>query len=146
MDFRNQKEYREEFSSWLDNYQWQFWFTGTFRAEMTVNTVDKCRRCFGHYLKKVGGRKAEGKIDYFMAIEWNKAKVFTHVHSLISGVVGKDEKDLWEKWFYPYGRAVVERYEKGLGANHYLTKYCLKELCDWDLRIDGKRERQGVLI
>jgi len=111
---------------------------------MTIDTTEKARKCFDRYVKNIGGKSKGRNIDYFMAVEWNKAKEFTHVHAMLNGVKDHDLRQLWEKWFNPYGRATVERYEKGKGANHYLTKYCLKELCDWDIRI--KTERQLKMI
>ena len=137
---------RNEFAEWLDGYRWQYWVTGTFRPEMGIDSTDKARKCFDRYLKDVGGKKQTRTVDYFMAVEWNKGKEFTHIHSLINGIRGKDTREMWSRWFNRYGRAVIETYEPGKGANHYLTKYCLKELCDWDIRIVSQSKKQLRLM
>jgi hypothetical protein len=38
-----------------------------------------------------------------------------------------------------FGRAQVEGYDPTKGASFYLTKYILKDTCDWDIKIDQKK-------
>jgi len=70
---------------------------------------------------------------------------FTHVHALLNGLDGLSYRQIGETWRQRYGREKVEGYEAGKGANFYLTKYLLKEVCDWDLHID-KRKSHALIF
>lgn len=125
---------RDELSGWLQGFPWDFWFTGTFRSEMNVKDTFRAKKYFNSFIKDIE-RTGVPIVDYFMAVERFKDGEFTHVHALLNKVRSLRYLDVWEKWFKRYGRALVEGYDPKLGAAHYLTKYVVKELCDWDLRI-----------
>jgi hypothetical protein len=43
--------------------------------------------------------------------------------------------DIWEIWFKLYGRARVEAYDPEKSATYYVTKYVVKDICDWAINI-----------
>jgi len=44
-------------------------------------------------------------------------------------------KQFIRSWRDKFGRNLILPFEKGKGAEHYITKYTTKELAEWDLRI-----------
>ncbi len=132
---------RDELSGWLQSFPWDFWFTGTFRPEMNVKDTYRAKKYFESFVREI--KKVTTGVDYFMAVERFKDGEFTHIHALLNGVKDLRYLEVWEKWFKRYGRALVEGYDPKKGAAHYLTKYVVKELCDWDIFI-RKEMRKAV--
>ena len=131
---------REKLAVWVDQFDWQFWFTGTFPEEKSYRDTIKTKKAFFRFIGDL--RKGFGKkeIEYFMAVERFKHVDFTHVHALLNGLDGMTYKQIGETWHNRHlGREQVKIYEKGKGANFYLTKYVTKDLCDWDLHIDKRK-------
>ncbi|MCX6159732.1 MAG: hypothetical protein NTV87_00140 [Ignavibacteriae bacterium] len=125
---------------YLNQFEWDAWQTGTFRIDQrstdTINTKIKYKR----FVSKIEEILGTG-IDYFMAIERFKSGYDTHVHSLMRGLKEIPHDVVWALWFEKYGRNVVQEYDPALGANHYVTKYVSKSLCDWDICINGLRRK-----
>jgi hypothetical protein len=78
-------------------------------------------------------------IEYFLAVERFRHGDFTHIHVLLNGLDGLTYRQVGEPWFNRFGRVQIEGYDPTKGANYYLTKYVLKECCDWDVKIDQKK-------
>jgi hypothetical protein len=126
-------------SEWVDQFEWQFWFTGTFQPERSYRDTIKTKRAYEKFISKLSKDFNMHNIEYFLAVERFKHGDFTHCHSLINGLDGLSYRQIGETWRSLYGREQVESYIKDKGANFYLTKYVTKELCDWDLRIDKRK-------
>jgi hypothetical protein len=113
--------------------------TGTFRPEQSYRDTIKTKRAFMRFIGEVRKTYRKFDIEYFMAVERFAHGDFTHIHALINGVGGLTYCQIGEIWFNRFGRVQVEGYDPGKGANYYLTKYVVKDVCDWDLSIDRKK-------
>lgn len=113
--------------------------TGTFRPEQSYRDTIKTKRAFIRFIDEMTRTYKLSSVEFFLAVERFKSGDFTHIHALINGVQGLTYRQVGELWFNRFGRVQVEGYDPERGANFYLTKYVLKELCDWDLRIDQKK-------
>ena len=130
---------RDTLAEWVDQFDWQFWFTGTFKPDQSYRDTIKTKRAFNRFIDKIGKEYDKHNIEYFLAVERFKSGDFTHCHALINGLDGLRYKQIGETWRGLFGREKVEGYQKDKGANFYLTKYVTKELCDWDLKIDKRK-------
>ena len=103
---------------------------------MEIGTKDPftAKKRFFKYIEKVRIEYALPNIDHFLAIEPHKTGLY-HCHALLNGLAGVPDDALWELWFNKYGRNTVEIYDPKLGAHHYLTKYIVKDVCDWDIKV-----------
>ena len=135
----NQKM-REELADWVDQFDWQFWFTGTFLPDRSYRDTIKTKRAFERFIKYLRVNFGKEYIEYFMAVERFKHGDFTHVHALMNGLDGLTYRQIGEAWRdCGNGREKVEGYIKDKGANFYLTKYVCKSICDWDLHVDKRK-------
>ena len=130
---------RKTLAEWVDKFDWEMWFTGTFKQERSYRDTIKTKRAFERVIQDVSEKYNIHNIEYFLAVERFKHGDFTHVHALINGLYGLRYKELGEAWRARFGRSQVEGYECGKGASFYLTKYVTKEICDWDLHIDKRK-------
>ena len=126
-------------AEWVQQFGWQFFFTGTFRPEKSYRDTIKTKKAVSRWLGKLGKDYDKHNIEYFLAVERFKNGFDTHVHMLVNGLDGLSYRQIGESWRALYGREKVETYDEGKGANFYLTKYVTKELCDWDLKIDKRK-------
>ena len=126
---------RNSLAGWVDQFDWQFWFTGTFKPDQAYRDTIKTKKAFGKFVGDLRDKYKKDEIEYFMAVERFKSGDFTHVHSLLNGLDGLTYRQIGETWRNRFGRETVEGYEKDKGANFYLTKYATKEICDWDLHV-----------
>ena len=131
-------------ADWVDRYDWQMWFTGTFNPEKSYRDTIKTKRAFKMFLKDLKDNYRKNQIEFFLAVERFRHGDFTHCHALINGVDGLTYRQIGETWRKRYGREQVERYDQGKGANYYLTKYVMKELCDWELYVRDDKTR-GII-
>lgn len=81
-------------------------------------------------------------VNYFFCVERFKDGQFTHIHAIIWVSKELPYNDVSGLWRSMYGRCKIEAYQKDKGANYYLTKYLVKELCDWDIKIKKEREEK----
>lgn len=130
---------RDQMSVWVDQFDWQFWFTGTFQPDKSYRDTIKTKRAFQRFIDRMGKDFQKPNIEYFLAVERFKHGDFTHCHALMNGLDGMTFKQIGESWRNLYGREKIEAYQKDKGANFYLTKYVTKDLCDWDLKIDKRK-------
>ena len=126
-------------ADWVNQFEWQFWFTGTFLPDKSYRDTIKAKRAWSRWIDGIGKTYQKHNIEYFLAVERFKSGDFLHCHGLINGLDGLTYKQIGESWRALYGREKVEGYEKDKGANFYLTKYVTKDLCDWDLKIDKRK-------
>lgn len=137
--WKNRLAVRESLAEWADKYEWQMWMTGTFKPDQAYRDAIKTKRAFERFIERLSKEYGKDSIEFFMVVERFKLGDFTHIHSLMNGLEGltyNQVRDFWESMF---GRGKVEGYIKEKGANFYLTKYILKDTCDWGLKIDQKK-------
>lgn len=120
-------------AEWIGGHEWDVWLTGTFQPDKSYKDTINTKRAFGRFINDLQV-KYNKDVGYFMAVERFKDGQFTHVHAVLSCTGDLRYKQIGETWRERYGRESVERYEKGRGANYYVTKYISKELCDWDFK------------
>lgn len=132
---QNQKV-RDEMAEFAGKYPWNMWMTGTFKPDQSYRDTIKTKRAFNRFLGDLSKKFGKHGIEYFLAVERFKHGDFTHIHALLNGVDGLTYRQVGEPWFQRFGRVQVEGYDPTKGANYYLTKYIVSEVCDWDLRID----------
>lgn len=130
---------RDQMAAWVDQFDWQFWFTGTFKPDRSYRDTIKTKKAFQRFIDSMGKQYRKPNIEYFLAVERFKNGDFTHCHALMNGLDGMTFKQIGESWRNLFGREKIETYQKDKGANFYLTKYITKDLCDWDLKIDKRK-------
>jgi len=121
-------------ADWLNTYNWDWWATLGFRF-MVVDTIN-AKRYFLRFVKSLG----LVDLSYFLVVENFRFNHGVHLHCLLSGVLHLRYKDVGQLWFSKYGYAHIQGYQKGRGANHYLTKYVTKASCDWDVHISNSKQ------
>jgi len=122
----------ESMGDWLSTFQWDWWATFTFRFE--VPDAIKAKLYFARFQKQLV-KKIHHGFYYFLAVERFKSGLSTHLHCLLSNIDDVAYVTVGQAWFKRYGYAKIEKYDPGLGAAHYLTKYVTKEICDWDVSL-----------
>ena len=130
---------RDTMATWANKFEWQMWMTGTFRQETSYRDTIKTKRAFERFLRDLSKKFGKHGIEYFLAVERFRHGDFTHIHALLNGLDGLTYRQVGEPWFNRFGRVQIEGYDPTKGANYYLTKYVLKECCDWDVKIDQKK-------
>jgi hypothetical protein len=123
----------------MNKFEWQMWMTGTFKPDQSYRDTIKTKRAFQRFITEMTKTYRLNSVEYFLAVERFRHGDFTHIHALINGVEGLTYRQVGELWFNRFGRVQVEGYDSEMGANFYLTKYVVKDVCDWDLRIDRKK-------
>lgn len=120
----------DELGEWLDNMEWDYWATWTFRKKRSARSV---RRALEGHIKRIGASRA------FWAVESGKVNGRLHAHGLLyfSGLIPPKAQAIWEDWWTKdgaRGRAEIDRYDSDSGAAHYVTEYVTKEIADYDLQ------------
>lgn len=132
-------EVREKMAEYAGKFPWQFWMTGTFRRDQSYKDTIKTKRAFYRFENDLQEKFKKNQIEHFMSVERHADGEFTHVHGLLNGLEGVTKEEIWDVWFKKFGRNMVEIYDPEKGAAHYLTKYVVKSLCDWDIKIDLRK-------
>jgi len=135
---------RTELVSFVDQFEFQMWFTGTFKPNRSYRDTIKTKKAFGKFIGDLRNNFHKEHIEFFLAVERFKHGDFTHVHALINGVEGLTYNQVSETWRDRFGRCRTEGYQKDKGVAFYLTKYILKDLCDWDLHIDKRKSHKLI--
>ena len=128
-------------AEWVNKFNWQYWFTGTFNPEKSYRDTIKTKRAFERFLGDLRRNFNKKDIEYFLAVERFRHGDFTHCHALLNGLDGLTYRQIGETWRKRYGREQVEKYDEGKGANYYLTKYVTKDVCDWGILIKDTKSR-----
>ncbi|MFN0181744.1 MAG: hypothetical protein ACKVZ0_23290 [Gemmatimonadales bacterium] len=76
-------------------------------------------------------RKTGRPLLWFLGLEDGHQLGRLHIHALVGGTDALGETTLEEAWEEGFSR--IERFQPGLGAAHYVTKYITKELLDYDI-------------
>jgi len=123
---------------WLSKYEWDWFWTQTFRDEISDNAALRVVRRTLMTLESL----IKGPIGAFYAIEKHKyrggddpAALCPHIHMLVYGVreaeaFGLRRTGVWRMFFERYGRMRLEPYDPGKGATWYVGKYIAKEAFD----------------
>jgi len=143
MKERDGEAFKREAGAWLNGWDWDMWGTVEFNREWVVSDTINAKRYFRRWIEDL--HSPGSTISYFMAVERFKDNVRTHIHFLLKGVGDRRYAEVGAPWWDRYkGYAWITKYDPLLGANHYITKYITKTLCDWDF--DLKKVHQLTLF
>lgn len=116
---------RQEYSNWLSQERWDYFFTGTFRFEDI--SPNGARRCALRFFR---GFTTKELIVLF--IESGKLYGKVHLHGLLRFRANQrpSARTIWQRWFDKYGRAKVETIESREAVAGYCCKYVTKQMKD----------------
>lgn len=159
---KREKTANECLVDWAVTQDWQYFFTGTFKAQYHPHTVrrytisyfDQCNMISGdignkinllwvmegysnygsNFLNNRGYDKIQGKVV---------KRTRSHVHAVMKFKTDPDIKVdkknphwMWVKWFEEHGRCKIEKVKSTDDAVRYCTKYIIKDRVafdDWGL-------------
>lgn len=75
---------------------------------------------------------SKGEAFYFVVAE---SRSFLHVHALVGGVGDLIPFRIMKRWEYNYGSARIQRYDRGLGAAHYIVKDLGSDKFEWNFSL-----------
>lgn len=130
--YPNRKEISRAFGDWLNRYKWDWWATFTFRRDIGPAGAKKSLTRFLSQQKRGA--------TWFQALEWHRYRDSVHIHSLVGNVSDLRRLSVMDEWFKKYGIARIWPYQEEKGARYYLSKYIIKELADWDFKIDNQNK------
>lgn len=131
-------KFKNAYGQWLSEYEWSHWGTLTTRYELTLKSA---RRITDGFYKELA---RAGETRLFWCAEPFDCKEGFHMHCLIKvpemltfkNVIdtyqvmsGNKHIEKGAKW----NRIELEKFNKGLGACGYVSKYITKELADYDM-------------
>lgn len=118
-------EVREQYSNWLSQEHWDFFFTGTFRFESI--TPNGARRSVQRFFR---GFPTKELVVLF--IESGKLYGKVHLHGLLRFRANQrpSAQTIWKRWFDRFGRAKVETIESREAVSKYCCKYVTKQMKD----------------
>lgn len=135
-------EVKEAMGTWLGELApWDHFATWTFSRPVTVNGAMHWGR---RHLVTLGQR-AELPLYGFIAAEKGNRGGLIHIHALLGNTgallpycrerlrPGEWGKSCCMTHSWPCGIARVFSYNPKLGAKHYVSKYIVKELAEWEL-------------
>jgi len=119
---------------------WEVFATGTFRDRVRHQGTFNERR-YGKSL--YGADKAWrrtlstdlNKCSCFYALEPNPSRDGYHVHALLADCGEVWFKDVWQSWFERHGRFHSEPVLRYDDVSRYLSKYVLKKLSWWNVKL-----------
>lgn len=143
---KNTHKVQQEYAEWLQNEEWDYFFTGTFGlnkySETKQDDIDEVKRYkskdnWGDITPN-GARRAcerffrkyKSKELVVLFIEFGSMYGKVHVHGLLRfhPAYKPSAKLIWEHWFTKYGRAKVEVIESRKNVSNYCCKYITKDL------------------
>jgi hypothetical protein len=115
---------KKTYQAWLAEQTWDYFFTGTFRKEYSVNGSRRAGERFfrGFPTLELGVLFIEGYEKYGRV----------HLHGLLrfNRKYTPPAIDIWNGWFKSYGRARVEEVESQQAVSKYCSKYITKTMKD----------------
>lgn len=114
-----------EYTNWLANEEWDYFFTGTFRdGSFTSNGA---RRASERFFTKLTTKEL-----VVLFIESGSLYGEVHLHGLLrfSPFQRPSAEFIWKRWFKQYGRAKVEIINSRKDVASYCCKYVTKEMKD----------------
>jgi len=120
---------RDTWALWLNEYAWDWWATFTFRDNVTAKAANKK----WYKWLRIAENELGSTPGYFRVTETQKARQVLHFHALMLGVSRLRRLTYMDYWNRLSGFCRIYPYQKGRGAEHYLTKYVTKQLSDYKL-------------
>jgi hypothetical protein len=130
----NRRTLVDAFGKWLNEFDWAWFITLTFRKPQSAQTANHAFLGFMDRLKK--------KLNYFRVIEDADKPSLLHIHALIgSGDIVSPDKLIEDEWKRRHGKAKAQRYDKTKGAAYYINKHINSDKMDWDFRMKKAKEQ-----
>jgi hypothetical protein len=137
------ERFKHEMGIWVNGFKWDMWGTGEFDKDLVLRDTIRAKMHFRKWISDL--YRPRRTISYFMAVERFSDNIRTHIHFLLNGVGDMRYEEVGQPWWKRFhGYLYIRKYDPDLGANHYITKYVTKELCDWDF--DIKKNHQEPLF
>jgi len=138
------RKVHDSWAEWLDEIPWDHYVTLTFRRN---SGPDRARRTFTAWIRCLE-QEAEMPLFWFVGFEDGPLNGRLHMHCLVGNTRDLPANYIAKKWKHGFSR--IDLYEKDRGATHYITKYVVKEMFDYDVspnlaRALAARDRQPSL-
>jgi hypothetical protein len=143
MDYQRSLEVRSKVVDIASTVNWEFYVTGTYRLENATKSIYTVKRRIFSMMNYFRDREGGKGVSYFIGIEKHRTGML-HWHGLIGRGLNATKEEIFKFMFEKYGRSTVVEYEPGKGAEHYITKYIIKNLCEWDIYLNNKDKMKGV--
>lgn len=117
---------RESWATFLNNFNWDWWVTLTFRDKQTTNSAN---RKWNVWLKGLENER-DNKVGYFRVTELQRLRNNIHFHALMLNLRGIRRLTWMDEWDRIAGFARIYPYKKNKGANYYLCKYVTKQIAE----------------
>ena len=150
--WETKEKLEKSFVDWLDPIDWNFWGTFEFDRTKPVRDPVRAKKYFVEYIKKQFDFPDSLWCSYFMAVENFKNTFNLHIHFMLAGLcLGMSEKNagkvIGAPWWKKHeGYCFLEKYDPLIGAAGYLSKYVMKEMCDWDIRLKNEHRKDYLLF
>lgn len=125
MNYERNYKLQREYTEWLSEQHWDYFFTGTFKFESI--SPNGARRAAERFFR---GFPTKELVVLF--IESGSLYGEVHLHGLLRFRYGEkpSAETIWRAWFNKYGRAKVEVPKSGKDVSSYCCKYVTKEMKD----------------
>jgi hypothetical protein len=117
----NPQNIREAFVDWLNDYDWDWYVTLTFRNDIGEYYA---RENFQRFHKEI--RHRNGYRPEFVRVTEYQQRGVPHYHSLMLNVGGLRRMDMVDWCYNQFGISRIFPYDRDRGASYYLGKYILK--------------------
>lgn len=119
---------REVWAEWLNEWDWEWFVTLTFKEEVGIMKAERLWRRWVRELNEA----LDDRVGYFRVMEWQKNRKVPHFHALMLNLHGARRLTWMDRWNALAGYARIWPYQKDKGADHYLSKYVIKSLADYE--------------
>lgn len=105
-----------DWGGFLGAYRWNYFATFTAKSRATDRQM---RTAFAQLVRRLE-RVAQGRVHWFIAVEYDALGEQPHIHALIAAPSTISAKEVERTW--QLGRSQAFVYDRSLGAAHYLPK------------------------
>ena len=117
---------KESWSTFLNNFNWDWWVTLTFRNKQSTKTANIK---WNKWLKRLEN-EIDNKVGYFRVTELQRPRNCIHFHALMLNLKGVRRLTWKDEWDLIAGYARIYPYDKSRGASYYLCKYVTKQIAE----------------
>lgn len=128
----NRHEIKESFRDFIDDKDWNYFSTLTFKYNTTKKSVRRIANKLFSYLYNLGQKL---KLGMFWVAERFQGFGNYHIHTLLHTQIASRKI---KRWCNYYGRNEIERYDPKLNASDYLTKHVTNDMIDYDIRFNDR--------
>jgi len=108
---------RDVWAKWLNEWDWEWFVTLTFRQQVGIVEADKLWRKWIRELNEA----LDERVGYFRVMEWHKGRKVPHFHALMLNLQGTRRLTWMDRWNTLAGYARIWPYD-GSKAKHGLER------------------------